>query len=246
MMRPIALALLGLLAAAPLLAWTADAEVRIAKKAASLAPPDLRMLILKYEAEYLAGVRDASAEERDAERHRERTAGGPFRREIDEQVSRAVQTVRRRDPMSELVYQLGTISHLVADANNPLRVGPSSLAPVERDYEAYFAGNLRKFPTVFYGLRDGFDVSGVIGAAFERSRRFNALLEQEYHREGRRRSSAEFDDRSTAFGIASVSYSRAVSDTVNVFFYVWKEAGGDVRTAEILRRGNLLLNENVR
>ena len=66
------------------------------------------------------------------------------------------------------------------------------------------------------------------------------------NRDGRLRTSAEFDDRSTAFGIASVSYSRAVSDLVNVFYYVWKEAGGDVRTATIMKKGNLLLNENVR
>lgn len=230
------------------LAWTTEAEVRIARKAAMLAPPDLRLLLEKYEGDYLRGVREA-ADAAGERQHREPVAGrrGPIRSELDARLSSALRVVQARRPMRELVYELGLTAHLVGDANNPLRVGTAKLGPVvESDYEAYFARKLSRFPTVFYGLRDEADVHVVIGSALARSRRFNALLEEEYNREGRLRSSAEFDDRSTAFGIASVSYSRAVSDLVNVFYYVWKEAGGDVRTAEIMKKGNLLLNENVR
>lgn len=221
--------------------------MRIASKAAALAPPDLRLLLDKYSAEYLAGVRDAAgaAGERD---HREAAAGrrGPIRSELERSLADAVSAVRERQPMRELAYRLGTVAHFVSDANNPLRVGSQNLQLVESDYERYFDRSLRKFPTVFYGLHDRLDPSPVMDQAFARSRRFSDLLLEEYHRDGRRRTSAEFDDRSTAFGIASISYSRAVSDTVNLFYYVWKEAGGDVRSARILKKGNLLLNENVR
>lgn len=247
MKRRVAGALALLMWPALALGWSTEAETRIARKAAALAPPDLRLLILKYESDYLRGVRDAA----DAEahlRHRERnaTARGPLRREIDSQLEEAVKGVRERRPMRELVYQLGTLAHLIADANNPLRVGPVNFAEVESDYEHYFDRSLRKFPTVFYGLHRNLDVAAVLETTFQRSRRFSPLLEEEYSRGGRPRRSAEFDDRSTAFGIASVSYSRAVSDTVNVFYYLWREAGGDVRSAAILKKGNLLLNENVR
>jgi hypothetical protein len=61
----------------------------------------------------------------------------------------------------------------------------------------------------------------------------------EYARGG---NAAVFDDRSTAFGVASVSYSRAVTDLVNIYYYIWKEAGGDVRSAAVMRGGNLSLN----
>lgn len=230
------------------IAWTTEAEIRIARKAAVLAPPDLRLLLEKYEGDYLRGVREA-ADAEEERKHREPVAGrrGPIRSELDARLTSALRVVHTRRPMRELVYELGLTAHLVADANNPLRVGTAKLGPaVESDYESYFARKLARFPTVFYGLRDEADVNVVIGSALARSRRFNALLEEEYNRDGRLRSSAEFDDRSTAFGIASVSYSRAVSDLVNIFYYVWKEAGGDVRTAEIMKKGNLLLNENVR
>ena len=48
----------------------------------------------------------------------------------------------------------------------------------------------------------------------------------------------------TAFGVASISYSRAVTDVVNLYYFIWKEAGGDVRSAAVMRDGNLLLNAN--
>jgi hypothetical protein len=79
---------------------------------------------------------------------------------------------------------------------------------------------------------------------FHRSSTFYPLLSEEYFRYGSRRSAAEFDDRSTAFGVASVCYSRSVSDLVNIYYYIWREAGGDVRRAAVMQRGNLLVNAN--
>jgi hypothetical protein len=31
---------------------------------------------------------------------------------------------------------------------------------------------------------------------------------------------------------------------VNLYYFIWKEAGGDVRSAAVMRDGNLLLNAN--
>ena len=171
---------------------------------------------------------------------------GSLRRALELEVEAAIRHVRDRGPMRDLAVRLGAIAYLAAAANNPLLAGPTDLVSFQDDYERYFERSLRKFPTVFYGLRDGFDPQRTLDAAASRSRRFNILLEEEYHRGGRRRTSQEFDDRSTAFGITSVSYSRAVSDTVNLYFHVWKQAGGDVRSAAVLKKGNLLLNQHGR
>src|SRR5688500_8383805 len=121
-MRRVAGALALLIWPALAFGWSAEAETRIARKAAALAPPDLRILILKYESDYLRGVRDAALAEAHL-RHRERNAAarGPLRREIDGQLEQAVAGARERRPMRELVYQLGTLAHLIADANNPLQ-----------------------------------------------------------------------------------------------------------------------------
>src|SRR5204863_6607498 len=118
-----------------------------------------------------------------------------------------------------VVQRLGTVAHLVADANNPFHVANDDprMSASHSDFEQYFERRLTKFPTVFYGLDPRFRLGTYLDRTFARSAKFYPLVRDEYFRDGTRRTSADFDDRSTAFGIASVSYSRAVTDLVNVY-----------------------------
>jgi len=197
-------------------AWTRASNQRIAKKAAALAPSDLRTMIEQFNTDYQAGLARA-------------TTSMELRAQIQAETNAAISAVHSRKPMSELVEHLGVLAHLVAEANTPAR----------GDYEHYFERSMKKFPTVFYGLDMNFNVPRQLDRTFARTAKFNPLIELEYERAG---SSEAFDDRSTAFGVASVCYSHAVSDLVNLYYYIWKEAGGDVRSATGLRRGNLLLD----
>lgn len=197
-------------------AWTRASDQRIAKKAAALAPADLRTLIEHFNTEYQAGLTRG-------------IANAPLRDQIEAETNAAIAAARAQKPMSQMIEHLGVLAHLVAEANTPAR----------GDFEQYFERSLRKFPTVFYGLDRNFNVPRYFDRTFMRTSRFSPLVESEYARAER---SEAFDDRSTAFGIASVCYSHAVSDLVNLYYYIWKEAGGDVRSATGLRRGNLLLD----
>ena len=134
---------------------------------------------------------------------------------------------------------------MVADANNPFATSNAfpRLAESRFDFEQYVERKQTSFPIVFYGLQNPFKLEPYIDAALIRSSAFAPLLDEEYFRFGARRSSQEFDDRSTGFGVASLSYSHAVSDIINVYYYIWKEAGGDVRSARALEHSNLLLNQ---
>jgi len=199
-------------------AWTRASDQRIAKKAAALAPSDLRTMIERYHSDYQKGLARA-------------IATNALRNQIEAETSAAIGIVRTRKSMSELVEHLGVLAHLVAEANTP----------AHGDFEEYFEHRMTKFPTVFYGLDTNFDVQRYFDRTFNRTSRFHPLVESEYERAA---SSQAFDDRSTAFGVASVCYSHAVTDLVNLYYYIWKEAGGDVRSASGLRRGNLLLHAN--
>jgi hypothetical protein len=225
--------------------WTRASDEKIAKKAASLAPPDLRQLIEKFESDYKTGLQRAQADEgTDAHHYFVLSRKGQLRARIERETRLAIDGVRKNEPMPVLVERLGGLAHLVADANNPFHVGNDGdrLAASHNDFEQYFERRLAKFPTVFYGLEPRFTMTSFLDKTFARSAKFYPLLSEEYFRGGTLRSSAQFDDRSTAFGIASISYSRAVSDLVNLYYYIWKEAGGDVRSAAVMRDGNLLLN----
>ena len=238
-----------LLAFLPLSArgWTRASDERIALKGAALAPPDLRMLIERFDGDYKRGLQLAEADEGSESHHyfvlsRE----GRLRERIERETRGTIDLGRRGEPMSKVVERLGTIAHLMADANNPFHVAndDSRLTPSHDDFEQYFERRLSKFPTVFYGLDPQFQLSAYLDRTLGRTAKFYTLVDAEYFRGGGTHTSAEFDDHSTAFGVAAVCYSRAVTDLVNLYYYIWKEAGGDVRSAAVMRDGNLQLNAN--
>jgi len=225
-------------------AWTRSSDERIAGKAAALAPPDLRMLIEKFEGDYKAGLTRAQSDEgSDMHHYFVLSKQGRLREAIERETRLAIQMIRRGDPMSDVIQRLGILAHLVADANNPFHVANDAPRHSEarNDFETYFERRLAKFPTVFYGLDPQFRLAQYLDRTFTRSAKFYPLMRGEYERGG---NAAVFDDRSTAFGVASISYSRAVTDLVNVYYYIWKEAGGDVRSAAVMRGGNLSWNAN--
>jgi hypothetical protein len=221
-------------------AWTPAADARIAKKGAALAPPDMRMLIERFEADYQRGLERARSEESAAHEQ------ARLRERLERETRAIAASIRKGDAMPVVVERLGALAHLVADANNPFhaRSDDERLAASRNDFEQYFERRMPKFPTVFYGLDRNFLLTSYLDNTFRRAAKFYPLVGEEYFRTGTRRTSREFDDRSTAFAIASISYSRAVTDLVNLYYFIWKEAGGDVRTAAAMRDGNLRLHAN--
>lgn len=241
----LALAIL-LLASPPLLAWTRASDQRIARKATLLAPDGLRILLQKYPAEYQRGLARAARDEgSEGHRYFVLTRQGKLRQRIEAETNTIVAMFRRRQPLGLVVEHLGILAHLVSDANNPFHIANDDprLAASQTDFEAYFERRMVSFPTVFYGLDLELQLGRYLDRTFSRTLRFYPLVDEEYFRFGEQHNSSDFDDRSTAFGVASVCYSHAVTDLVNLYYYVWKNAGGDMRSAAAMRTGNLLLND---
>ena len=244
-MRKVLSAILLFAAASSAHAWTSASDQRIAGKAAQLAPNDLRVLIEKYSNEYQQGLTRAAADEgSDSHRYFVLSRSGRLRERIERETASVVSMIRTGKPMSQVVFHLGALTHYIADANNPFHVANDDpkLTGSHDDYERYFESRMTKFPTVFYGLETNFQLSSYLDRTFDRTAKLYPLIDEEYFRFGETHDSAEFDDRSTAFGVASVCYSRAVTDAVNIYYYVWSRAGGDVRALPLLKGGNLLLN----
>lgn len=225
-------------------AWTRTSDERIAAKAASLAPPDLRLILQKFETNYRNGIAIAQGDEGSDTHHAfVLSRSGRLRERITAETAKVITMLRTRAPMASVAERIGVLAHLVADANNPFHVANDDprLDPAHDDFEQYFERRLAKFPTVFYGLDERPDVNAIVDRALARTRRFYPLMDSEYLYDGELQSSEGFDDHSTAFGVAAVCYSHAVTDIVNLEYYIWREAGGDVRAASALREGNLVL-----
>ena len=84
-------------------------------------------------------------------------------------------------------------------------------------------------------------------ADFARGRQLYPAIGEEYRRIGgigRVSGIGGFDDRSTAFAVAALSYSHAISDVARALRHVWLAAGGsDPRQRLAERRDSLLVGE---
>lgn len=230
-------------------AWTPATQEAIAREAARLAPPDLWRQLDRHRRQLEAGA-VAPFEDGDPARHLKNEDGsGELDRIIAAEVARTVTAIRQHRPFREVVLRLGVVSHYVADANNPLNA--SAADPREpvyfADYLHYAETALPRFPLIFYGLEPALDggegdVSVLTRQTLARSRRLYPLIGKEYRRVGFTSGVEAFDDRSTAFGVASLAFSHAVNDVALVMRHIWLTAGGaDPRTGIPSRAEHRLL-----
>jgi hypothetical protein len=139
------------------------------------------------------------------------------------------------------------VSHYVADADNPLAASAGD--PQEGryfvDYLRYAETAEPRFPLVFYGLQPGVVAGQGIGplldAALRRGRDLYPLIGREYQRIDFASGIGRFDDRSTAFGVASVAFSHAVTDVALALRYIWLSAGGIDDRANLPAGGTRLM-----
>jgi hypothetical protein len=235
------------LAAAPAAAWTPATQLAIAREAARLAPPDLARQIARRERAYEAGVMAPFAEADPARHMKSEDGSGSLDRALFAEVDGAIRAIRDHRPFDEVVRRLGAVSHFMADANNPLSTSAAD-AEEERysaDYLRYAESAEPRFALVFYGVpaRGGErSVAAVLAEALRRGRRLYPLVGREYRRIGFGSGVAAFDDHSTAFGVASLAFSHAVTDVATTLRYIWLRAGGgDDRSGLAADGGRVLL-----
>jgi hypothetical protein len=225
-----ALALLAI-AAAPAFAWGPESQVTIAREAARLAPPDLQRQIEKHAPRLREGAL-APFTGTAPERHYRNREGGSLETAVLEEVRTAIAMLRQPAPFEDVVRQLGVVSHYVADANNPLNASGD-----DAEEARYFADFLRysrsaegRFALVFYAgepaVETENDVRLLVLRSLQRGRQLYPRVGAEYRRIGFASGVNRFDDRSTAFGVAAVSFSHAVSDLARVLRYIWIQGGG--------------------
>jgi hypothetical protein len=228
-------------------AWTPASQLSIAESGAQLAPPDVVRQIARHREKFQEGVL-APFRSGTAERHGKNPDGtGTLDEVLLYEVHGAIQAIRAHRPFEEVVFRLGVVAHYVADANNPLNT--SSNDPGEgryfADYLRYMESAERRFQPVFYGLRpevqEATTLAPLVEQALRRGRGLYPIIGREYQRVGSIDGRRLFDDRSSAYAVASLSYSHAVTDVAEALRFIWlKAGGGDARTA-LPKRGEQVM-----
>lgn len=213
-------------------AWTPATQLVIGREAAALAPPDLARQIHKHRKAFEEGIL-APFQDTDPGRHMKNPDGsGSLDQVLLVEVKAAIEDIRQHRPFEQVVRRLGVISHYMADANNPL-----ATSGTDADEGRYFVDFLRyaesaepRFPLVFYGAVPGLerqrDLGPLLTQALRRGRELYPLVGREYRRIGFASGRGRFDDRSSAFGVASLSFSHAATDVAQALRYIWLVSGG--------------------
>ena len=223
---------LALAGSGPAAGWSPEAQRAIATEASRLAPPDLARQLARHAKQLERGA-VAPFEDSDPARHTKNEDGsGALDRALADETDSAIAALRDLRPFGEVVLRLGRVAHWAADLNNPLNA--STADPDEgryfRDFFLYADSARPRFAVVLY--ENAAVVSGRTGVdrlaerALERGRSFYPMVGREYRRIGFGNGVRLFDDRSTAYGVAALAYSHAVSDAARLFRYVWLAGGG--------------------
>lgn len=233
---------------APAAAWSPALQEAIAADAAKLAPPDLARQLLRHSDALVAGAREPFGEGRPERHYRHADGDGALDSALAEEIQGAIDAIRDRRPFAEISRRFGRIAHWTGDLANPLNAAESD--PEERryfrDFLAYVESARPRFAVVVYEQRPPLastaDVERLIAEALARGRVWYPAIGKEYRRIEFGVGSRRFDDRSTAFGLASLAYSSAVTDAARIFRHVWIAAGGaDPRPVFARTRDRVLL-----
>ena len=225
----------------PTVAWTAPSQYVIGEQAARLTPPDLYRQLARHRLAFREGLRDPYINGNPQDSYKLSDGRGRLDEAIRISVQHAVDAIRTHQPFKDVVFRMGVAAHYVAMANNPLYTDATDpqQARWAQDFLDYLESTSPRVQLTFYGFRkmnSAAHLNSMIQETLNRGRGLYPMVSREYARVGYRPGIQSFDDRSTAYAVASLGYSHAVSDIAEVLRYIWLEAGGaDSRTALPLR-----------
>ncbi len=212
-------------------AWTPKTHLQIALEAAELAPPDLQGQIEYRLSYYKEGVLEPFRSDPPTYHYYTGTEGKAHSSLIRETTA-SIEFIKTLTPFNHVIKSMGRAVHFLSDLGNPL--GCSNRDPYEnryyKNYMLYIQFSLPKIRRVFYLTEPIVDKNDklyiLIDSALKNCKELYGFISREYRRIGFGDGRKLFDDRSTAFGIASISYNRAVTRAAILLRYIWLSAGG--------------------
>jgi hypothetical protein len=223
--------LLVLAAPAPAYSWTAATRVAMIDDAVKLMPPALRGVLTRRRDDLRRGMLEPMTLE-DSLPHRPPWEGGNLPASVDGAARDLVSGSDTHVSFHDIAKRFGVLAHFVADAGFPPGAGEAAGAAHYAHFAALCENRRPKFPLVFYGhdndalAKDDFKAFTL--TILERARTEDRNLDRAYAEAPSWNDPGSFDDRSVPFAIASLSYSRSVTDIVQAWLAAWRDCHGDL------------------
>jgi hypothetical protein len=152
-----------------------------------------------------------------------------FLKDFDSTLITSCRPLPLEDAAAEAVRRLKSRKTDPRDSVAAIRdAGCAAAALSDPGLDDFVAGQYARFSVVFHGYHEQIlagDIRSFVASRTAENEKLSARL----------RRSSELPDRTTAvetspqYGVASISFSHAVTDVANVWYYIWKEAGGDLQ-----------------
>ena len=206
-------------------AWTENTYLAIVSDSVRLMPENLRMILMKYQEELLKGV----------------MTGVPAHSNLSELIeyiekesSAGIGSIKTQKNYRQAVCSLGKIARTIAFMNLPLnrQDQPASLHWLT-DYDIFLEKNRENFRIRWPGIeKRPFSSKQLRQLLLDCSTRRNQganLLKETFQKD--QIPIGSYDVRSIPFGVGSISYSNAVSNTALSWLFIWDHVGGLKKTA---------------
>lgn len=215
---------------------SANLDQELVQRSLPALPPDLARQLAKHPQALRRGAQVAATYP-----HRLHFRGGKNAVEeaVFAQSERLVRAIRSQASFEEVTAGFGVLAHLVLDLYFPVQ-GSGAVA-----FSAFLTSRLPRIPVVFYALGESLPFQpreALWRSLLTVTPHVDALgeaLREDFVRVGGARNWQQLDDRSTAFGVASITFNRAISHYAAVASWVWHRAGGLV--PPFFRNGNNVL-----
>jgi hypothetical protein len=232
-MRRVFLLLLFLIPMQSSYAWTSRTYQIIVVQSIKLMPASFQRIMKTHKEEILRGSLKPDQQDEAFHRYDLAARSGYLQERVLELTKVIPEKIHSQRPFTEIAEDYGRLSHYMSDLNDPLLLkdGDPRESQYRTDFAIYTEKNIGKFPWIFDGHEDPLlnenDLREYIYQMANRASDKYLRLGEAYFPNGRLVSSDTFDPRSLPFGIASLSYSHSITNTVQIWFYIWKQAHGD-------------------
>lgn len=215
--------------------WSDKYYESIVLRALILMPKPFYNVLKNYKKEMIIGAKESASAYNSSDHYlfpKSKYGKADFR--VKQLADKIVYDMNHHISFIIISREFGYIAHYISDLNNPLHSEIESFKneKLQSEVNKFFDKNLNKFPFIFYGYTskdlEENNMENFFSQIVNRSFKLLSVIKDNLIIDGKIKDSENFDERSLLFGAIAVSYQHSISDTVQVWLYIWKRAHGDI------------------